>query len=388
VKILFLIRALNYGGAERQLVALARGLHQAGQPVTVVVFYSGGELEKDLVAAGVPIRSLDKTGRWDLPGFLFRFVRCVRREKPEIIHGYLILPNFLALLAKLVVPGLRSVWGVRDSDMNLDRYGLLARMLYRTEAFLSRYVDLVIANSHAGLEFSYANGFQRDKMVVIPNGIDTQTFHHDRAFGMSLRAQWQADENTKVIGIVGRLDPMKGHDVFLRAAANVAQVRNDVRFVCIGDGPADYREQLVKLAAELGLTERLVWAGTHNDMRSAYNAFDLLVSSSTCGEGFSNVLGEAMACGLPCVVTDVGDAALIGGDLVSAVSANDAEALSAAIAAALERIDAGSIDMEAHRNRIIDNFSIAKLIGRTSSHLQQLQRPRPLSSWQNTTGAF
>jgi glycosyltransferase involved in cell wall biosynthesis len=383
MKVLFLIRILNCGGAERQLVELARGLHKAGQTVTVAVFYSGGSLERELIEAGVQVRSLGKTGRWDVLRFLYRLASCVRSEKPNVIHGYLILPNLLALFSKLIVPGLRTVWGIRDSDMSLSRYGMVGRMLFKAECLLSRYADLVIANSSAGLEYSIVNGFVRDNIIVIPNGIDTQRFHPDRSLGRLLRTEWRVNESTRLIGIVGRLDHVKDHVTFLRAAANVAQLRNDVRFVCIGEGPDDYRNQLIKLAGDLGLTERLVWAGALSDMRAPYNALDLLVSSSE-SEGFSNVLGEAMACGIPCVVTDVGDAQWIGGDLVRVVPRKNPNALSAAMTEMVEMISKGLVDADAYRARIVDNFSTSELIDRTLFHLQQIQQPRQLSPWQKS----
>ena len=126
-----------------------------------------------------------------------------------------------------------------------------------------------------------------------------------------MRLEWGIAECEKLIGQVGRLDPMKDHSTFLKAAALLAHERKDVRFVCVGEGPTGYRDELYSLAKTLGLASRLIWAGSRRDMPAVYNAFDVAVSSSRWGEGLPNVIAEAMACGVPCVVTDVGDSAFV-----------------------------------------------------------------------------
>jgi len=151
-------------------------------------------------------------------------------------------------------------------------------------------------------------------MTVIPNGIDTEHFKPDPMARKLIRAEWGVADNEILIGLVARLDPMKDHSTFLRAATMLAQERPDVRFVCVGDGAEPYKSEVRRLATELALGDRLIWAGARHDMPAVWNALDLAVSSSSYGEGFSNTIAEAMACGVPCVVTDVGDSALIVGD--------------------------------------------------------------------------
>src|SRR3977135_3267484 len=133
MRIVFLPRSLNYGGAERQLVALAIGLAARGHALTVGVFYAAGPLEKELHEAGIAVRVLDKRGRWDTFSFLWRLIQFLRREKPEVIHSYLCVPNILAALLSLLFPRVRIAWGVRASDVELDRYDWLARLTYRLE---------------------------------------------------------------------------------------------------------------------------------------------------------------------------------------------------------------------------------------------------------------
>jgi len=141
-----------------------------------------------------------------------------------------------------------------------------------------------------------------------------------------------------LVGRVGRLDPMKDHATFLHAAAIVHRQRGDVRFVCVGGGPAAYQHRLAALGEQLELTHCLVWAEAHDDMAGVYGALDLCCSSSLWGEGFPNVVAEAMACGTPCVVTDVGDSAVIVDGTGEIVAPGDPEAMAKAILRMLDRL--------------------------------------------------
>ncbi|HXG91034.1 MAG TPA: glycosyltransferase [Blastocatellia bacterium] len=368
MKIAFLIRSLDYGGAERQLVALAESLKRQGHSIVVATFYSGGQLENDLRKAAVPVVSLEKKGRWDLPGFLWRLIRFVRNHRPDVLHGYLGIPNVLTVILKPFVPRLQSVWGVRASNMNLDYYDWVARLSYSIECFLSRFANLIIVNSRAGFDYAVDQGFSRSRMIIIPNGIDTTRFRPDRSAGECLRAEWGAGPDDILIGVAARLDPMKDHATFLRAAALVTRESQNVRFVCVGDGPRNYSSQLIALGLQLGLNQNLVWAGARSDMPAVYNALDVLVSSSL-GEGFPNVIGEAMSCGVPTVATDVGDSALIIGETGLIVPPADPDALKTALIKTAQRIRAADFNRGAIRQRIVDCFSVSALEQRTEAAL-------------------
>jgi glycosyltransferase involved in cell wall biosynthesis len=163
---------------------------------------------------------------------------------------------------------------------------------------------------------------------------------------------------------------MKDHGTFLDAAARLAAERDDVRFVCVGDGLPAYRASLERRAAELGLGARLTWAGRRGDVPAVLSALDLLTSSSAFGEGFSNVIAEAMACGVPCVVTDVGDSAAIVGELGAVVPPRDPRALVGAWCTVLERRD--EFPEAELRGRIERKFSLDALIERTERALVAL----------------
>jgi glycosyltransferase involved in cell wall biosynthesis len=367
--VLFLIRSLNYGGAQRQIVTLPKGLHRRGHDVTVVLFYTGHPLEAELQDAGVPMRSLDKQGRWDTFRFFMRWLRLLRSEKPQIVHGYLTEPNLLAVIVKWLVPRTKIVWGVRASNMDLTQYDWLARLVFGISCRLSPFADLIIANSRAGCEYHIDQGYPRGKMVLIPNGIDTDRFRPDRNGGRRIRREWNVPEEDKLIGVVGRVDPMKDHATFLRAAALLSRERNDVRFVCIGNGRAEYSESMRALGTSLGLADRLLWVESRDDVQTVFNALDIVVSSSRFGEGFGNVIAEAMACGVPCVVTDVGDSAWIVGDRGEVVLPNDPEALKKAIAKLLDHPKYSASEIREH---IVSRASVSQLISSTERTLMDL----------------
>lgn len=369
-RVVLLIRSLNVGGAERQLVALAKGLHERHVPVRVLTFYPGGALRPELEAAGVPVEDLDKRGRWDAVPFLWRLYRRLRALRPAVVYSWLTTANTLAVTIGRLAGVPRIIWGVRVSRMEFDRYDWLARVDYSLTRFAARRADRILCNSEAGRTFHAAHGYPPEKLRVIENGIDTDRFRFDSAGRERLRAEWKIGVGEALIGLVARLDPMKDHDTFLRAAALLAQRRADVRFVCVGGGPEKEARRLAALADGLDLAGRLVWAGARRDLPAVYSAFDIASSSSSFGEGFSNAVAEAMACERMCVVTDVGDSARIVGDVGYVVPARNPQALAKGWEAALalpveERARRG----RAARSRIEAEFSLARMIERTEEEL-------------------
>jgi glycosyltransferase involved in cell wall biosynthesis len=377
MKILFLHRFKDvagvereFGGAERQLADLVCGLQRRGHEVTLVTFYPGGGMLADVERAGVRVVSLDKTGRWDIPGFLFRLVRVLRRERPEIVHGYLGLANSLLALTRPIHRA-KVVWGVRASDIDLSRYHWVARVDAWLEQKLSRFPHLIIANSHAGRQYAIGLGYPAGKMTVIHNGIDLDRFQRDEPGRERVRADWGVRPDELLIGRIGRIDPQKDQPTFLNAAATVASVRPDARFVIVGNDKFGEQDEITPLVERLNLGDRLIWAGHRADMAAVHSAFDLCVSSSAFGEGTPNVLAEAMACGTPCVTTDVGDSAIAVGAFGSVVPRRDPVALAQAILAALD----APVDRAALRAHVAADFSLDHLITATETAIARLREP-------------
>jgi glycosyltransferase involved in cell wall biosynthesis len=365
LKVLFLARQLNIGGAERQLVTLANDLAARGHEIVIATYYPGGALSKKLDPKRVRLISLEKRSRWDLVTLFVKTLKVVREEQPTVLHGWMYTQNVVATLAKLFNPKIKLIWCVRSSNLEsaLDWAERLAVWL---QAKLSRFADRVVVNSLAGLEQAVADGLPREKMLFIPNGIDTNTFYPNDDERKRVRAEWGIGEGQKVIGNVARFDPIKNHPSFLKAAARIAAQRPDVRFVCAGHGEASYLKQLKEQTRALGIEDRVLWLQARSDVRGLYNAIDVFCSSSL-SEGFPNVIGEAMACGRQCVVTDVGDSALVVGETGIVVPSNDAEKLAAGL---LEKLALETLNLRA-RQRILENFTVAQLGDKTENALLQ-----------------
>lgn len=367
-RILFLARELGFGGAERQLVLLARALADLGWTVSILTFYSGGAMEAHLAGSNVELKSLEKSGRWDLDSLLRDLPSEIQRAAPDVVHSYLDAPNVIAALLRALGVSPPVVWGVRASYMDWEGYDVMRRATFETTRALARIPQLIIANSEAGRRFSVERGYPADRIVVIPNAIDVTWFRPDAASRERVRGEWGIGDNELLVGVVGRLDPMKGHGVFLEAAAATLQERRDVRFVVIGSGEAQYERTLRDLATSLNVANHVLWVSARPDANAFLNALDLLVLPSVFGEGFPNVLGEAMATGVSCVSSDCGDSAMVLGEHGVIVPPGDVKSLARACLAALAvPPDVRAARGLAARESIMERFSIDRLAYETAA---------------------
>ncbi|MGF1589660.1 MAG: glycosyltransferase [Pleurocapsa sp.] len=188
-----------------------------------------------------------------------------------------------------------------------------------------------------------------------------------------IRKEWNLEAETIAIGIIGRIHPLKDYPNFLQAAAILVEQEQNIACFCFGTGAVDYQEAMYSLTKELNLIEKVRWMGVSDDIPSVCNALDLVVSSSTNGEGFGNVIGEAMASGTPCIVTDVGDSALIVGDSRLVVPRQNPEELARSIN---QFIETKRRDYDFNtRQRIVEHFSITQLaLNSKAVFLQLLER--------------
>lgn len=360
IRIGLLARSFEVGGAEVQLVALAKALDPTKFEVVVYCLYRSGALLAEIEAAGVPVISIEKRSRWDLVGPLGRLSAAISDHRTDVVHSFLTPPNLLGAAAKVLGGRFHLVWGYRASNMDLARYDWSFRAADLVERRLSSLPIRIVANSHAGRTFGTAHGLPAERMLVIPNGIDTVRFRPDAATRRRVRNEFGITDEHVLAGLVARMDPMKDHPTFLRAAAAAAARDPRMRFLCVGSGPKAYVDSLRGQAAELGLSAILTWTGTRRDMPDILNALDIAALSSAFGEGFPNVVGEAMACGVPCAVTDVGDAAMVVGNCGMVVPPGDPPALAEALIAlaARQRTELATTC----RDRVVDHFSLGTMV--------------------------
>lgn len=357
--VVFVIRSLGIGGAERQLVMLANGLSRRGRRVVVAVFYPGGELSGEL-DPDVSLINLRKLGRYDPGVFIVRLAWLVRQCRAEVIHGYMPVGNFAASIASVFAPWARLVWGVRATDVDVRLYGWLERFAAWANEKLESMADLIVANSQAAARLlSEAD----PHIEVVPNGIDSDYFRPMPGAAAALRDEWSV--TTSVVGFVGRLDPIKDIPNFFRAVTRVVAEEPDTKAICVGGGPERDLRLARESAAEMGLEDALIFTSERRDMPAVYSALDVLCLTSA-SEGFPNVVAEAMACGTPCVVTDVGDSREIVGNAGIVVPPSDPEAMAQGVLKLLAAGDRGSEDC---RDRIVRLFPVDRLVHRTESLL-------------------
>ena len=358
IKIALIIRSLDCGGAERQLLTLAKALDKRRFEIAILTFYSGGVFEKELQDCGIRLITLDKAGRWDSFRFANRLIQELRKFRPDIIHSYLDIPNIVAVLAKPLCARPAIVWGVRSTNFDHNNSDWLHRLGFSFERKLAYFARHIIVNSQAGHRYLVSQGFPTGKLVMIPNGFDTQHFRPNAEARRKIRAELAVADDQILIGLVARLDPIKDHLTFLRAAKLLSVLRPETRFVCVGTGSELYRQRLFKFVEGLSLQGKIIWTGLRRDVASVYNALDVNVLSSI-SEGCPNVVGEAMACGVPCVVTDAGDAARIVGDTGFVCDSKNPEALAATISKCIDA-NRSTLGINARR-RIEERWNISRL---------------------------
>jgi len=242
-------------------------------------------------------------------------------------------------------------------------YSRLSAVLLRALARLSGWPDVVVANSKVGKAFHESLGYHPRRWAVIPNGFDVKRYRPDREARVRVRRELGCDPDTPLIGLIARYDPMKDHATFLRAASLLLRRQARARFALAGRGAEAENAVLAKTIKALGLGSAVHLLGERSDIPKIMAALDLLSMSSAFGEGSPNVVGEAMACGVPCVVTDVGDAARIVGETGKVVPPRSPEALADAWLAllALSADERARLGVAARR-RIETSFALSEIV--------------------------
>ena len=374
IRIVHVISDLDTGGAEVMLAKLVGGMDRSQFSNTVISLTDRGQLGEQIESSGVAVHTLGmKRGRPDIVA-LPRLIHLFKTLNPTIVQSWLYHADFLSTLAVKLSGSSILIWNVRCSDMDLKLYPPLTRWVQRVLARWSATPTAVIVNSDAGKQQHERLGYRPRRWDVIPNGFDTQRYHPDSIVRCSLRKEWQIPEDAVVIALVARVDPMKDHAAFLEAAQEVSKARHNARFLLVGKGT----QTLAPAIAAKDLTDLVRVLGYRSDIECLLPGVDVLCLSSAFGEGFPNVLGEAMACGVPCVSTDVGDARRIIAGTGLVVPARDPVSLAHAI---IDLIDRGPVGREhlgrAARVRIEAEYSLPRIVDRYSGLYSNLTSNDP-----------
>lgn len=334
-----LISGLGQGGAEAVLARLAAD-PAAGVRHEVVSLGGEGVYGPRLRAAGVPVHAMGM-GRlpWRALAGLWRLWRLLRRERPDIAQTWMYHADLLGGLTARLAGVPVVVWGVRNAGSELGRASRLARLSAWCCAHLSRRVpDAIVACAADAARRHEALGYAPDRLRVIPNGYDLARWRPSAGDRARVRAEWDAAPDQPVVGCVARWNPLKDHANLLAALGRLREQWPELRIVLVGDGMTPDNPALMALVEREGLRPALRLLGRRDDVPAIMNGLDVHVLASL-SEGFPNVVAEAMASGVPCVATDVGDAAEMLGGLGRVVPPRDPAALAQAVGAMLEEKD-------------------------------------------------
>lgn len=365
MRIMHVITGLGTGGAEMMLLKLLGGTASNYEQM-VVSAADEGTIGPRILAVGIPVHSLGLRRQLPNPMRTFALRSLLRSFRPHLIQGWLHHGNLIASLAAAWSPDRAPLfWNIRQSLYDIATEPLLTAAVIRLGARLSRRPAAIIYNSRIGARQHEAFGYCGAQRVVIPNGFDCQIFHPDEEARRQVRAELGLDDSALLVGLVTRYHPMKDHAGFLKAAGLVARRHPEVRFLLVGTGVVREEPGLAQLIAEQQLHDRAFLVGERADIPRLTAALDIACSASAWGEGFPNVVGEAMACGVPCVVTDVGDSAYAVGETGFAVAPHDPQAFAQALSRLIEagpeyRQRLG----EAARRRVEKEFSLPAIVRR------------------------
>jgi glycosyltransferase involved in cell wall biosynthesis len=358
--IVHLITGLDVGGAENQLLELVQASNGSGFRHAVVSLLEVGPIASELRAADVEVYTLGMKTALRSPAGLLRLSLLLRRLKPDVLHCWLYHACLAGLIGGKLAGVGRIIWGLRAANRNLG-FSRLTRAVIRACARLSAVPDVMVVNSEAGKAAHAWWGYKTANMRVVPNGVDPRRFHPDSEARSSVCQELGLAADSVLIGRFGRYDPMKDHETFLRAAGLVRPTCPNARFLLAGEGITASNAALQQMVEKNNLQEAAVLLGARRDVPRLTAALDIACLSSWT-ESFPNVVAEAMACAVPCVVTDTGDAKLIVDGTGIAVPPSDpqvmADAMLNLIADPVRRATLG----KSARERVVSKFSLQAMV--------------------------
>lgn len=383
MKIVYIITGLSTGGAEIMLHKLLQRLDREHIEPLVISLTGKGEVGPRIEALGIPVLALGLRRQCPNPLLLLRLVACLRQMDPDLVSTWMYHADLLGGLAARLAGCHRVIWGLRNSDLSQDKSTRSTLLVVKLCAWISHWLPArILTCSSRSRHIHAAIGYQADKIHVVPNGFDLERFRPDAAARQRLRVELGLSAEVPLVGLIARYDPQKNHAGFLHAASHVRLHRPDVHFVLAGAGVDTSNKPLQQMIAEQGLQTQMHLLGRRDDVPQLMAALDTLVCASTFGEAFPNVLGEAMACEVPCVVTNVGDSADIVGDTGRVVPIGDMTGLAHQIVDILnlpphERKVLG----RQARARIQSNFEIAVVASRYQTHYDEVLRSEGLENF-------
>jgi glycosyltransferase involved in cell wall biosynthesis len=358
MKVLHIITDLDIGGAEMMLYKLLVSLQDKEIESSVISLMERGAITDRIEALGIKVETLNlKQGKFPSWCAVKKLRKLVRSSNPNIVQGWMYHGNIVATISiflhRSMYRKVKLFWNVRQTLYKLNDEKFQTRWLIRLSYWLSFFPRSIIYNSELSAQQHSDAGFSSKKTKIIPNGFDLEKFRPDRNRRKKFCKELGVSENILLVGHISRLHPMKDHATLLRAVDSLSDISSEQNFLflLIGHG----------VTSELSKNPIIRFLGERSDIPKIMSALDIVVSSSAWGEGFPNVIGEAMASEVPCVVTDVGDSAYIVGKYGRVCSAGDDQCIASLLLQLIENKQERKTAGKQARKRIKENYSMDKI---------------------------
>jgi len=358
IKVLHLITSLDTGGAEITLRRLLSRFNRQKFQNIVVSLTCDGPVGAQIRELGVPVHVIGMRRGVPSPSGFWLLWRLICQERPAILQTWLYHSDLVGYFLGRAAGVNSIVWNIRCADTG-DMYSRgIRRLTFKALVHFSPRIDTIIANSYAGRAHHEACGYLSSHWQVVPNGYDTEQLRPQAAARSWLIGEADLESDDFIIGIVARFDPLKGHEIFLQAASMFAANRSRAKFVMVGSGLEESNIKLMALIDKYGVRKRVRLLGERTDISRVMSGFDIAACTSH-SEGFPNMVAEAMACGIPCVATNVGDVERLMDGTGWLVTAGDPAAVTAAWKEAADLSPAlrQRVGKEA-RARIVERYSL------------------------------
>jgi glycosyltransferase involved in cell wall biosynthesis len=382
LRVAHVISGLGRAGAEMMLLRLVAASDSRDFAHEVFSLTGLGSVGEDIRRLGVPTHALRmRQGPFPVPNpvKVARLAWLIARFRPDVVQTWMYHADLLGGLAGRFASDAKICWGIHNSSLDPVHTRRTTRWTVALCARVAHRVpDRIVAVSYASRDLHVSLGYDARKFTVIPNGFDLAVFRADPAARRAVRAELGLPEAATAVGLIGRFAPQKDHANFIRAAAILAARRPDVRFVLCGSAATESNAALAGAIARHGLLARFHLLGSRRDVSRILNGLDIATLSSAYGEAFPLSIGEAMACEVPCAVTDVGDSAYLVGDTGRVVPPREPAALAAAWDELVLLGPAGRRRLgQAARARIAAHFSLPRVADAYGRLYRQLAGGRP-----------
>lgn len=361
--IVHIISSLSEGGAEVSLYRLCRHGQLGSQ--RVICLMDGGKYGPLLRDAGVHVDCLNQPrGSVGFLAFFFLW-RLLRSYRPTIVQTWMYHSDLIGGLAARLAGVPRIVWGVRTSQLDASGVSLATQLVIRLCALAAKWLpDLIVCCAERAKQVHQEMGYPSTRMHVIANGYDFDVFKPDKPAGQKLRRQLGLSLTSPIIGMVARFDPQKDHRTLLEALALLRWKGQSLACLLIGVGLDGSNPVIKDWISEFGLNSQVHLLGSRQDIPQLMNAMTFHVLTSVC-EAFPNVVAESMACGVPCIATDVGDSRAIIGESGWIVSPRDPHALASILETALSESEGSYLRRSSQaRDRVVSHYSIDHMVER------------------------